>query len=811
MITRGPISTRRRQWLQEKGWQKGYSGCAVYPTGMGFLKAWPGAVAFLLLPIVAVAAGPGERPTVTTFSGSGELGSRDGRSPSYTLPVGVAYGRNGILYVADAAAQRIRAVEPDGTVRTLAGPDTPMDGKLFVGGGYADGPARVARFNWPMGLTTGVDGDVYVADSENHCIRRITSAGFVSTFSGKPGVSGHADGPRETATFVLPTGIAMDGKGDLYVADRFGIRKISRFGYVSTIAGFGHEPWAVAVRDRPQGPVLFAADLSGIIARFYVGQDFTERRFPSPQAGTLSSKLGLLGDRLAGNAFALLALDDNTVVYTDPRTNSVRLLETISGETKVLAGSTTMDGAADDAGFADGVGSAARFDAPAGLAREPDGHIIVADAGNRKLRSLSPFARPFDPWKSIDESLLDANASSAVKKAYRIAFVGNSQVYSDTDWSDSIEGVLEARLQHDVPDVGPIRVLPALAPAADITALAQFAKTYSEANLFDAVIFQLNTGSMPAANGRSSLARSAALATALRTLGDRLRDAHVPLLVVTEPVSIQFAPAEEFWSYTMSGNAPWREHDEEYAELVDGARASEVPLLDLLGTYRAVEAQPTHRALFGSTEAHFSSYGRIVTGNAIADFIIHDAPWLLRGGSGAKPPAVRNATSNPSATAASRPRQTSGAATVLPVVGPDHDTTTTGRAKSAGAQRGTQSRFDAAWTDLNSALWMLTHTDVVSGNDPNYKRAIQALYDAIGAMDDGIIDSKRRASAPSSADNGSERLQAAFRFLMSAERSLTAASAVRNFKRPRARALVETRAAISATKTLLAKCGCATP
>ncbi|HZO92630.1 MAG TPA: hypothetical protein VFB22_02590 [Candidatus Baltobacteraceae bacterium] len=708
--------------------------------------------------------------------------------------------------MADAAAQRIRAVEPDGTVRTLAGPDTPIEGKLFIAGGYADGSGRAARFNWPMGMTIGTDGDVYVADSENHCIRRITPAGAVSTFSGKPGVPGHADGPRESATFMLPTGIATDEKGDLYVADHYAIRKISRFGYVSTITGLGHQPWAVAVRDRPQGPVIFAADLMGITARFYIGQNFADRRFASPQAGTLSSTLGLLGDRLNGNAFALLALDDDTVVYTDPRTDSVRLLETISGETKVLAGSTTMDGAADDAAFADGVGTAARFDAPAGLAREPDGRIVVADAGNRRLRMLSAFVRPFDPWKSIDDSLVAANAAGGGKPAYRIAFVGNSQVYSDTDWSDSIEGVLQTRLQSDFPSAGPIRVLPALAPGVDVTALAQFANEYSDANLFDAMIFQLNTGSIPPAAGRSAAARTAALAAALRALADRLRAAHIPLLVVTEPVSVQFAPAEEFWSYTVSGNAPWREHDEEYAMLVDAARRSGVPLLDLTAAYETAEAQPTHRALFGSTEAHFSAYGRAVTGNAIAAFVAGDGRWLVEGAAGVKPALPRSET----APAASPP----SSAKEQPHPPAPAESRHGAPARSVSAQessRAERARYESAWKSLVDALWMLTHTDAVHADDPNYKRATQSIYEAIGALDDGIIDSKRRAEAPAGVESGGERLQAALSFLGDAERALAPKTRNRNFERPRARALLHTRAAAAATKTLLAKCGCATP
>ena len=306
----------------------------------------------LVLCVPALAVAPDERPAVTTLSGTGELGSRDGRRPSYTLPVGIAFDRSGRLYVADAAAQRIRVVERNGIVRTVAGPDDATH-DLATEGGYADGPARQARFSWPMGVAIGADGALYVADSMNRCIRRVAPNGSVSTFAGRPRVAGHEDGARGVATFQQPTAIASDGR-DLYVADRYAIRKVSPDGSVTTIGGLGNAPWAVAVRARSQGNAIVVADRDGIVGRFYVGTAFVERRFASPQGGRAITPLMNLGDRVIGDVFGLVMLDDNTVVYTDPRTESVRLLELISGETKVLAGSDSPDGTADQAGFAVG-------------------------------------------------------------------------------------------------------------------------------------------------------------------------------------------------------------------------------------------------------------------------------------------------------------------------------------------------------------------------------------------------------------------------------------------------------------------------
>jgi hypothetical protein len=582
----------------------------------------------VLLPVAATGATPNEHPTVTTLSGTGALGSRDGRDATYALPVGVAFDGAGRLYVADAAAQRIRVVERDGTTRTFAGPDGPVN-TLVTAGGYVDGPARSARFNWPLGVAVGEDGAVYVADSNNNCIRRIGQNGIVSTFTGQPGVLGAYDGPATLATFGLPTGIAASGK-DLYVADRYGIRKVAADGSVTTLRGLGQNPWAVAVRQRPAGPVVMAADRNGIVARYYVGPEFVERRFASPQAGVDSTPQSILGDRVIGNAFGLTALDDYTVVYTDPRTESVRLLELVSGETKVLAGSETPDGAADDAAFADGPWDVARFFAPAGIARSDDGRIVVADAGNRRIRLLSTFSRPYDPWRSVSDSMYQANDSDRTTPAYRIAFVGNSQVYSDTNWSDSIENVLQQRLEQKLKPRNPIRIVPALAPGVTIKALQEFADAYSDAHLFEALIFQVNTGTLPDYPDSTHASRVAAIAQGFQALNKPLAAAHIPLLVVCEPFPAEFSPAETFWRFTLTGGFFSSRDAERYAEIVEAAVQAGVPYLDLGPVYRETEASAVHRALFGSTETHFSENGRYVTGNAIADFILRDpARWIV--------------------------------------------------------------------------------------------------------------------------------------------------------------------------------------
>ena len=139
----------------------------------------------------------------------------------------MAWGPDGAIYVTDAGTC-VRRVELDGTVTTLAG---------GTGEGYADGQGSRARFKWATGLAVDKKGNVYVADSGNHRIRKIRPDGVVTTLAGS-GKEGTEDGPALKASFQRPSGIALDGKGNLFVLDCSRVRKISK-GKVETIAVVG--------------------------------------------------------------------------------------------------------------------------------------------------------------------------------------------------------------------------------------------------------------------------------------------------------------------------------------------------------------------------------------------------------------------------------------------------------------------------------------------------------------------------------------------------------------------------------------------
>jgi len=170
--------------------------------------------------------------TVTTLAGNSTLtGSADGNGTAATFygPRGIAIDKSGTLYVADTFNHTIRKISSGGIVTTWAG---------AVGqAGYKDATGTSALFNYPAGLAIDANGTVYVADSSNNVIRKITSDGTVTTLAGSSLSSGADDGVGTAATFNQPVGIAVDSKGIVYVVDSGNseLRKIATDGTVTTI------------------------------------------------------------------------------------------------------------------------------------------------------------------------------------------------------------------------------------------------------------------------------------------------------------------------------------------------------------------------------------------------------------------------------------------------------------------------------------------------------------------------------------------------------------------------------------------------
>jgi serine/threonine protein kinase, bacterial len=169
---------------------------------------------------------------VSNFAGTGNAGSADGTdTATFNSPLGVALDKSGNVYVADNGNNLIRKISPAGVVSTLAGTTI---------AGADNGAGKAATFNSPESLAVDAAGNVYVADYGNNLIRKITPAGTVSTLAGS-GTAGSANGTGMAASFNSPFGIAVDAAGNVYVADSGNnlIRKITASGTVSTFAGNG--------------------------------------------------------------------------------------------------------------------------------------------------------------------------------------------------------------------------------------------------------------------------------------------------------------------------------------------------------------------------------------------------------------------------------------------------------------------------------------------------------------------------------------------------------------------------------------------
>jgi sugar lactone lactonase YvrE len=210
---------------------------------------------------------------VTTFAGeAGTMGHADGTGAQarFSAPAAIARDAAGVLYVSDYNAHVVRRIAPGGVVTTLAGTSGVA--------GAADGIGAAATFRYPTGIAVDAAGNVLVVDTGNATVRRITAAGVVSTLAGSAGLKGSSDGRGAAARFATPTGIAIDAAGNLFVADsgNHTVRKLTPAGAVSTVVGVAgraafvpgplpgglREPAGLAWSDG----VLYVSGLNGVVA-----------------------------------------------------------------------------------------------------------------------------------------------------------------------------------------------------------------------------------------------------------------------------------------------------------------------------------------------------------------------------------------------------------------------------------------------------------------------------------------------------------------------------------------------------------------
>ena len=364
-----------------------------------------------LLPLAALGQANYATPyTFTTIAGeAGTYGSADGTNSAARFfdPTAVAVDSAGNLYVADYNSFAIRKLTPVGTswaVTTLVG--------LAQHPGSADGTNSAARFTGPSAVAVDSVGNLYVVDSYNNTIRKVTPVGtnwVVTTLAGKAGVTGSADGTNSTARFNFPNGVAVDSAGNLYVADYYNdtIRKLTPVGtnwVVTTLAGLAGVAGAADGTNstaRFNNPYGVAVDTNG---NLYVSDsDNCTIRKVTPvgtnwAVTTLAGKAGLSGFADGTNSTArfgfnggygpgYVALDGTGNLYVaDSSNNTIRKVTPVGTNWVV----TTLAGKAGVTGSADGTGSTAQFNFPNGVAVDSAGNLYVADANNNTIRKGFP-------------------------------------------------------------------------------------------------------------------------------------------------------------------------------------------------------------------------------------------------------------------------------------------------------------------------------------------------------------------------------------------------------------------------------------
>jgi serine/threonine-protein kinase len=323
---------------------------------------------------------------VSTLAGSTTSGSADGvgSAASFYYPTGVVVDANGNLYVADTNNFEIRKITAAGVVTTLAGSTTP---------GSTDGIGAAASFNYPTDVALNASGTtLYVADSYNNMIRTINLAtGMVSTFAGST-TAGFADGTGSAASFHFPKGVKLDANGNLYIADfnNNAIRKITPSGVVTTLAGSGiagsaDGTGAAATFNHPKG---IAVDANGNV---YVGDVDNNEIRKVTSAGVVTT---LAGTTTPGSADGIgaaasfklpkgVTLYGDNTLYVADGNNEIRKINLTTRMVTTLAGSTTP-------GSTDGPALSASFNNPVGIATDAAGNIYVGDTDNHEYRKITP-------------------------------------------------------------------------------------------------------------------------------------------------------------------------------------------------------------------------------------------------------------------------------------------------------------------------------------------------------------------------------------------------------------------------------------
>jgi len=322
--------------------------------------------------------------TVSIFSGTSMLpGLVNGPASTaqFKTPRGMAIDNNNNIYVADEQNNCIRRVSSSGSVITFAGSGI---------AGYQDGIGTSAQFKHPYDIAfDSINQFFYVADKDNHCIRKISMSGNVVTVAGIPGTVGYVDAPGSSARFSSPTGVAVTNELErIFVADggNHCIRKIDNLSVVTTVAGTqtsGNLDGSGASAQFSM-PYEIAADQSGNLYVTDISNHNVRRMDQSGNVNTIAGA-GFPGFADGNGTSAIfnrpcgIIEADGILLVCDAFNHKLRKIES-NDEVTTLAGSTS--------GFSNGVGSQVKFYQPGGIVRDSYGIFYIADTGNNSIRKI---------------------------------------------------------------------------------------------------------------------------------------------------------------------------------------------------------------------------------------------------------------------------------------------------------------------------------------------------------------------------------------------------------------------------------------
>eukprot|EP00397_Hematodinium_sp_SG-2012_P016627 GEMP01016972.1.p1 GENE.GEMP01016972.1~~GEMP01016972.1.p1 ORF type:complete len:390 (+),score=91.65 GEMP01016972.1:94-1263(+) len=288
----------------------------------------------------------------------------------------------GGLYITDEKNHVVRHID-------LGGKDTAIAG--HGGGGFKDGRAAEAAFHYPNGVAVGRDGSLYIADHNNHVMRKVSFEVHVATVAGNQSYTGYKDGQGQNAHFASPHSCAVSRDGDVYISDRTNhrIRRMSRHGTVTTIAGSGNEgftngqgmfaqfryPLGIAVDDNNN---VFVADSGNHVIR-RIASDGTVKTYAG--SGTSGFIDGTCGDAQFNNPLDVAVDSDGMVYVTDTNNHAIRCI--------FPTGTVTTIAGTGHAGCSDGTGADAQFSDPQGITLGTDGCLYVMDRENKRIRKIS--------------------------------------------------------------------------------------------------------------------------------------------------------------------------------------------------------------------------------------------------------------------------------------------------------------------------------------------------------------------------------------------------------------------------------------